>query len=47
MDCNPTAENMAAFLLAKAGELLDGTGCAVVAVRLWETDTCYADVSSR
>ena len=43
MPSNPTAENMAAFLLDKAGELLADTGVAVTRVRVWETENCYAD----
>lgn len=43
MPCNPTAENMAAYLLGKANELLPTT-VAVTKVRLWETENCYAEV---
>ena len=42
---NPTAENMAPFLLAKANELLDDTGVLVTHVRLYETPNCWADYS--
>lgn len=43
MDGNPTAENMAALLLVESQCLLQNDGVRVVGVRLWETDTCYAD----
>lgn len=40
----PTAENMAMYLLHKAQELLgDDSGLTVVHVRVWETPNCYAD----
>lgn len=43
---NPTAENMAHFLLKEVcpKELL-GTGVRVVKVKLWETPTCFAEAS--
>jgi 6-pyruvoyltetrahydropterin/6-carboxytetrahydropterin synthase len=41
---NPTAENMAHFLLHEvAPEQLEGTGVVVVKVRVWETPNCYAE----
>lgn len=40
---NPTAENIAAFLLGLAGVLLAGTGVEVVRVRVDETPNCYAE----
>lgn len=41
---NPTAENMAAYLLRKVcPTLLNSTGVLVIKVRLWETPNCYAD----
>lgn len=40
----PTAENMAAYLLALGPALLDGTGCRLVQVELWETENCCATV---
>lgn len=46
MDSNPTAENMAKHLLHDIGpNLLRGTGVALVSVKLWETENCYAEVS--
>ena len=43
MDCNPTAENMAEFLLRSVcPAVLDGTGVEVVRVTLWETENCFA-----
>lgn len=43
-DFNPTAENMAQYLLAKVcPEQLQGTGVQVTHVRVWETVNCYAD----
>jgi len=43
---NPTAENMADYLLHKVcPEVLDGTGVRVTKVTLWETENCFAEVS--
>ncbi len=41
---NPTAENMAAFLLELGNDLLDGTDVRMKKVELWETENCYAVV---
>lgn len=42
---NPTAENMADFLLREVcPALLAGTGVSVTEVTLWETENCYATV---
>jgi 6-pyruvoyltetrahydropterin/6-carboxytetrahydropterin synthase len=44
---NPTAENMACYLLEEVGpRVLDGTGIRIVEVTLWETENCYATVVS-
>jgi 6-pyruvoyltetrahydropterin/6-carboxytetrahydropterin synthase len=43
---NPTAENLAAALLEQSARLLRADGVDVVRVRLWETPTCYADVTT-
>ncbi len=44
MDTNPTAENMAAFLLRVVGpDVLAGTGVNLLKVVLWETENCYAE----
>lgn len=41
---NPTAENMARYLLNVVGPaVLADTGCGLIRVRLWETENCYAD----
>lgn len=41
---NPTAENMAQHLLGVVcPDVLSDTGVVVTAVRLWETENCYAD----
>lgn len=41
---NPTAENLARYLLEHVGpQVLDGTGVRLTAVRVWETENCYAD----
>ena len=40
---NPTAENMAVFLLEKANELLIDYSVTVVGIRVWETPNCWAD----
>jgi 6-pyruvoyltetrahydropterin/6-carboxytetrahydropterin synthase len=43
-DANPTAENMADYLLRKiCPAVLGDTGIRVSRVRLWETENCYAD----
>lgn len=43
MPSNPTAENMAAYLMSKATALLPiGLRCS--RVELWETENCYAEV---
>ena len=43
---NPTAENMAAFLLTNVcPELLKGTGVTVTKVIVWETPNCKAESS--
>jgi 6-pyruvoyltetrahydropterin/6-carboxytetrahydropterin synthase len=47
MPWNPTAENMARYLLERVcPKVLDGTGVAVTGVRVWETENCYADSSN-
>lgn len=41
---NPTAENMAKYLLEKVcPDVLMGTNVLVTKVRIWETENCYAD----
>ncbi|UCD29936.1 MAG: 6-carboxytetrahydropterin synthase [Planctomycetota bacterium] len=46
LDNNPTAENLAAYLLHVVGpQQLDGTGVRLVRVSLWETENCCAEVS--
>ena len=46
MPYNPTAENMAKYLLEKVcPDTLRGTGVAVTSVRVWETENCYADAT--
>jgi 6-pyruvoyltetrahydropterin/6-carboxytetrahydropterin synthase len=46
MDENPTAENLARYLLHVVGpEQLEGTGVRVVRVVLWETENCCAEAS--
>jgi 6-pyruvoyltetrahydropterin/6-carboxytetrahydropterin synthase len=46
LDQNPTAENLALYLLhVVAPRELDGTGVRVVRVALWETENCCAEVS--
>ena len=42
---NPTAENMAAYLIDEViPKLLVGTGVIVPKIRLWETPNCYVEV---
>jgi 6-pyruvoyltetrahydropterin/6-carboxytetrahydropterin synthase len=46
LDRNPTAENMARQLFHVGNELLHPDGVQVVRVRLWETATCFAEVTA-
>lgn len=42
---NPTAENMADYLLRSVcPKVLEGTGVAVIALKLYETPNCWAEV---
>lgn len=43
-DFNPTAEEMARFLLKKSNNLLfkESVNVTVKKIKLWETDTCFA-----
>jgi 6-pyruvoyltetrahydropterin/6-carboxytetrahydropterin synthase len=43
MPCNPTAENMAQYLLRISESILDGTRFTVQKIKLWETENCYAE----
>lgn len=44
MPWNPTAENMARYLLTVVcPQVLADTGVEVTDVRVWETENCYAD----
>ncbi len=46
MPYNPTAENMARYLLDEVcPKVLHGTGARATAVRIWETDESYAEAS--
>ena len=46
LDKNPTAENMASYLLNVVGpEQLAGTGVRLIRVVLWETENCCAEAS--
>lgn len=48
MTCNPTAENMAAYLLdVVCPTLFTGTGVVCKAIRLHETPNCYADAITK
>ena len=43
MDVNPTAENLARYLLDVVGpQQLEGTGVRLIRVVLWETENCRA-----
>ncbi|MBK7750886.1 MAG: 6-carboxytetrahydropterin synthase [Candidatus Obscuribacter sp.] len=45
LDTNPTAENMALYLLHDlAPTLLKGSGVKLTAVELWETENCFVRV---
>lgn len=43
VDCPPTAENLSRLVYERAVELLEEHGVRVVAVRCYETPTCWAD----
>lgn len=43
-DCEPTAENIATYLLVEASSLLEDQSIWVTHIRLWETENCYVDV---
>ncbi len=44
---NPTAENLARYLLEQVGpRVLEGTGIRLIRVTLWETENCCATVES-
>ena len=44
MPYNPTAENMARYLLEEVcPTILEGTGGKAVRVRIWETEESYAE----
>ena len=46
LDENPTAENMAEYLLRKVcPDVLHGTGVEVFKVALWETENCFAEAT--
>ncbi|TWT54078.1 6-carboxy-5,6,7,8-tetrahydropterin synthase [Rubripirellula amarantea] len=46
MPYNPTAENMAKYLLEEmCPEALQGTGARAVRVRVWETDESFAEAA--
>lgn len=46
MPTNPTAENMAAYLLDMiCPEVLEGSGVTVRKVTIWETENCYAEAT--
>lgn len=40
---NPTAENLAEYLIKKSNELLFATGVVVTKIKLWETSNCYVE----
>ena len=40
---NPTAENLAKYLLEVSDVLLAGTEVQMLRIRVWETPNCYAD----
>lgn len=46
MPDNPTAENMARFLLGMCDKLLKDSGIRITRVRIHETETCYADAQN-
>jgi len=40
---NPTAENLAQYLISISNDLLNGTGVSVKKIKLWETSNCYVE----
>ena len=46
MPTNPTAENIAQFLLDNSDSILDNKGVEVIVVKVYETENCFA-VASR
>ena len=42
MPTNPTAENIAQFLLDNSGDILDSKGVEVTMVKVYETENCFA-----
>ena len=42
MPTNPTAENMAKYLLDKSEEILDSKDVKVTMIKLYETENCFA-----
>ena len=42
---NTTAENLAAYLLKKANELLASDGVTITKIKLWETQNSYVEVT--
>lgn len=46
IDCNPTAENLAAFLLSLCPAMFnDIEGLTITSIKFWETPTCNATAS--
>ena len=44
---NPTAENMASYLLEKCADLMYPHGIEVMCIRLYETPNCWAEVVNK
>jgi 6-pyruvoyltetrahydropterin/6-carboxytetrahydropterin synthase len=42
---NPTAENLASFILTTGNNILFGSGVKISKIKLWETSNCYVEVS--
>ena len=45
MPSNPTAENIASYVLDIGNSLLEGSGVKVVKVVVWETQNCFAEAN--
>lgn len=45
LDCNPTAENMASFLIKIGNDMLMHYGVTIVKIKLWETPNCFVEVT--
>tara|TARA_R110000824_G_scaffold281162_5_gene469452 strand:- start:380 stop:796 length:417 start_codon:yes stop_codon:yes gene_type:complete len=45
LPCNPTAENIAQYLLEKSDEILETNDVQVVSIKIYETENCFAEAT--